>query len=323
MRDGPGKMLSRIVSQVPFVPAVPLIEFSPLFSACLGIKDSCMLYPLMKTWLITMRIWSLTATTMPVALGAVVAHQDGHFSWLLLGLMLLCGWTLQLATNLLNTYGDGVSGVDKDKPPCPFPLTLVLRVGYGFLFIGVVLAGLIVFLTTWKLLFFALAGILGAALYTSRVFKYAGLGVPGVFLLTGPLQVLAAYYAFTQGFSVKALLLSLPVGCLVAAILHGNDLRDIATDRVAKIKTFSHLIGEQAAFWLYVLLNMIPFLLLILLMVLYPPGYAFLPPFLALPLAFMLSRDALKRQRVETLEERSAGCHFLFCLLLVVSLLIF
>jgi 1,4-dihydroxy-2-naphthoate octaprenyltransferase len=237
--------------------------------------------------------------------------------------MLLCGWTLQLATNLLNTYGDGVSGVDKDKPPCPFPLTLVLRVGYGFLFIGVVLAGLIVFLTTWKLLFFALAGILGAALYTSRVFKYAGLGVPGVFLLTGPLQVLAAYYAFTQGFSVKALLLSLPVGCLVAAILHGNDLRDIATDRVAKIKTFSHLIGEQAAFWLYVLLNMIPFLLLILLMVLYPPGYAFLPPFLALPLAFMLSRDAIKRQRVETLEERSAGCHFLFCLLLVVSLLIF
>jgi hypothetical protein len=37
----------------------------------------------------------------------------------------------------------------------------------------------------------------------------------------------------------------------------------------------------------------------------------------------MLSRDAIKRQRVETLEERSAGCHFLFCLLLVVSLLIF
>jgi len=282
-----------------------------------------MLYPLMKTWLITMRIWSLTATTMPVALGAVVAHQDGHFSWLLLVLMLVCGWMLQLATNLLNTYGDGVSGVDKDKPPCPFSLTLVLRVGYLFLFLGVVLAAFIVFLSTWKLLFFALAGVLGATCYTTRFFKYAGLGVPGVFLLTGPLQVLAAYYAFTQGFSVKALLLSLPVGCLVAAILHGNDLRDIATDRVAKIKTFSHLIGEQAAFALYVLLNMTPFVLLFVLMALYPPGYAFMPPFLAFPLALGLSRDALKRQRVETLEERSAGCHFLFCLLMVVSLLIF
>jgi hypothetical protein len=56
-------------------------------------------------------------------------------------------------------------------------------------------------------------------------------------------------------------------------------------------------------------------------MVLSPPGYAFLPPFLALPLAFMLSRDAIKRQRVETLEERSAGLHFLFCLLLVGGLL--
>jgi len=275
----------------------------------------------MKTWLITMRIWSLTATTMPVALGAVVAHQDGHFSWLLLGLMLVCGWTLQLATNLLNTYGDGVSGVDKDKPPCAFPLPVVLRVGWIFLILGTALAILIITLTTWKLLFFALAGVLGAALYTSRVFKYAGLGVPGVFLLTGPIQVLAAYYAFTQGFSLKALLLSLPVGCLVAAILHGNDLRDMATDRVAKIKTFSHLIGEQAAFGLYLLLNMTPFVLLVVLMALYPPGYAFLPPFLALPLAFMLSRDAMKRQRVETLEERSAGLHFLFCLLLVGGLL--
>jgi 1,4-dihydroxy-2-naphthoate octaprenyltransferase len=282
-----------------------------------------MLYPLMKTWLITMRIWSLTATTMPVALGAVVAHQDGHFSWLLLGLMLVCGWTLQLATNLLNTYGDGVSGVDKDKPPCPFPLPLVLRVGFFFLFIGILLAGLIMFLSTWKLIFFAVVGIIGAASYTTRFFKYAGLGVPGVFLLTGPLQVLAAYYAFTQGFSTKALLLSLPMGCLVAAILHGNDLRDIATDRVAKIKTFSHLIGEQGAFALYVLLNMTPFVLLFVLMALYPPGYAFMPPFLAFPLALGLSRDALKRQRVETLEERSAGCHFLFCLLLVGGLLLF
>ena len=35
-----------------------------------------------------------------------------------------------------------------------------------------------------------------------------------------------------------------------------------------------------------------------------------LPPFLAFPLALGLSRDAVKRQRVETLEERSAGCHW-------------
>lgn len=280
-----------------------------------------MLFARMKTWLITMRIWSLTATTMPVVLGAVLAHQAGHFSGLILGLMLLCGWALQLATNLLNTYGDGVSGVDKDKPPCPIPLPVVCRAGYALLLLSIVLAASIVALSTWKLVFFALAGVLGAACYTTKFFKYAGLGVPGVFLLMGPLQVLSAYYALTQDLSLKALLLSLPVGCLVAAILHGNDLRDIASDRAAKIKTFSLLTGERFAFGLYVLLNMTPFVLLVLLMVLYPPGYAFLPPFLALPLAFMLSRDAIKRQRVKTLEERSAGCHFLFCLLLVGGLL--
>lgn len=270
-----------------------------------------------------MRIWSLTATTMPVALGAVLARQAGHFSWLLLGLMLLCGWTLQLATNLLNTYGDGVSGVDKDKPPCPIPLPVVCRAGYLLLVVGIALAAIILWLSTWKLLFFAVAGVLGAAGYTTRFFKYAGLGVPGVFLLTGPLQVLAAYYALTQDLALKAFLLSLPVGCLVAAILHGNDLRDIASDRAAKIKTFSLLTGERFAFGLYVFLTMAPFVLLGALMSVYAPFYAFLPPFLSLPLGFALSRDALQRKKVETLEERSAGFHFLFCALMIVSLLIF
>jgi hypothetical protein len=48
-----------------------------------------------------------------------------------------------------------------------------------------------------------------------------------------------------------------------------------------------------------------------------------LNPFLALPLGLSLSRDALQRKRVETLEERSAGFHFLFCALMIVSLLVF
>jgi len=277
----------------------------------------------MKTWLITMRIWSLTATTMPVVLGAVLAHQAGCFSWPLVGLMLVCGWCLQLATNLLNTYRDGVSGVDQDKPPCPISLPAVRCAGYSLLVVGVVLAITIVALSTWKLLFFALAGIVGATCYTTKLFKYAGLGVPGVFLLTGPVQVLAAYYALTQELSLKALLLSLPVGCLVAAILHGNDLRDIASDRAAKIKTFSLLIGERVAFGLYIFLTMAPFALLGILMIFYSPVYSFLPPLLALPMGLALSRDALQRKRVETLEERAAGHHFLFCSLMIVSLLIF
>ena len=270
-----------------------------------------------------MRIWSLTATTMPVALGAVLAWQAGHFSWWLVGLMLVCGWSLQLATNLLNTYGDGVAGVDDDKPPCPIPLPVVRRAGYIFLALGILLSVGVMALSTWRLLFFALAGIFGAACYTTKLFKYAGLGVPGVFLLTGPVQVLAAYYALTQEISLKAVLLSLPVGCLVAAILHGNDLRDIASDRVAKIKTFSLLTGERFAFGLYILLTMTPYLLMGVLMVLYVPFYAFLPPVLALPMAVALSRDALQRKRVETLEGRAAGHHFLFCLLMILGQFVF
>lgn len=277
----------------------------------------------MKTWLMTMRIWALTATAMPVGLGAVLAYQAGHFSWVLFAMILTCGCFLQLATNLLNTYGDGVSGVDKDKPPCPLPLPVIRQAGIALLFASIALAGAIMALSTWKLLVFALLGVVGAAGYTTRFFKYAGFGVPGVFLLMGPLEVLATFFALTQTLSLKALLLSLPVGCLVAAILHGNDLRDMNTDQDAKIKTFSLLTGERFAFGLYVFLTLAPYVFLGGFMTVYKPFYAFLPPLLALPLGLALSRDALRRTKVETLEERSAGYHFLFCALMIVSLLVF
>jgi 1,4-dihydroxy-2-naphthoate octaprenyltransferase len=45
-----------------------------------------------------------------------------------------------------------------------------------------------------------------------------------------------------------------PVGLLVAAILHGNEWRDISEDARAGATTFSVRAGRDAAHWLYVAL---------------------------------------------------------------------
>ena len=137
---------------------------------------------MMKKWLITMRIWSLTATVVPIALGGVLAWQSEAFSWGLFALILLCGALLQIATNLFNTYGDVKSGVDKDKMALLLlPLPVIHRAAWIVFVLALVLAGWIVVHTTYALLWFALAGSFGAACYTGKFFKYAGLGVPGVF----------------------------------------------------------------------------------------------------------------------------------------------
>ena len=50
----------------------------------------------------------------------------------------------------------------------------------------------------------------------------------------GPLMVEGAYFAVSGEWSTTALVLSIPVGLLVAAILHGNEWRDIREDSAGR-----------------------------------------------------------------------------------------
>jgi 1,4-dihydroxy-2-naphthoate octaprenyltransferase len=55
-------------------------------------------------------------------------------------------------------------------------------------------------------------------------------------------------------FSWDAVALSIPIGLLVAAILHGNEWRDISEDARAGIETLSTRFGRRAAHIAYVAL---------------------------------------------------------------------
>ena len=76
--------------------------------------------------------------------------------------------------------------------------------------------------------------------------------MPLVFLLMGPLMVEGAYYAISGRWSLEALVLSVPVGLLVAAILHGNEWRDISEDTRAGIVTLSSRLGRDVAHYGYI-----------------------------------------------------------------------
>jgi len=288
-----------------------------------------------KNWIGVLRLWSLTASTIPVAVGAVVAAQGGHFSWPVLALTLACGWLLQIATNLLNTCGDFRSGVDTAAtlPTAPQLVTGLLQphavftAGVITLLTAAALGVATAALSDWRLLWFAAAGVAGAAGYTTGVrYKYAGLGVPAVFFLMGVLMVLASTYAQSCALSLKSLIASLPVSFLVAAILHGNDLRDIATDRVAGIKTATLIVGDRSARTLFYVLHLAPHLV-----VLTGAATGVLPAWslltlLALPLTVSAVKTcaggfrANDAARIGKLEGLSAGTHFIFGALLVLGL---
>jgi 1,4-dihydroxy-2-naphthoate polyprenyltransferase len=60
-------------------------------------------------------------------------------------------------------------------------------------------------------------------------------------------MVMASYYVQVQELTWASLYASLPVGLLVANILHANNVRDIENDRQAGKLTIAGLVGRPAA----------------------------------------------------------------------------
>ena len=153
-------------------------------------------------------------------------------------------------------------------------------------------------------------------------------GLPAVFFLMGVLMVGASYFAQTGALSWTPLIASLPVSCLVAAILHGNDLRDTVTDRAASIQTTTLIVGDRAAQTLFYALHLAPYLVVATSVAVGAlPAWSLLT-LLASPLTFgaitacaggFRARDAV---RIGKLEGLSAGTHFIFGALLVLGLVL-
>jgi 1,4-dihydroxy-2-naphthoate octaprenyltransferase len=131
-------------------------------------------------------------------------------------------------------------------------------------------------------------GLLGSTNYSTGVkFKYRALGVPFVAFLMGPLEVFVAICILRPADALSFMtpttaLITVPTALLVCVIMHGNDMRDIPTDRIAGIRTPATLLGPKGALLLYWACHLIPYLVCAILIGIY--GRLFLIPFMTLPL---------------------------------------
>jgi 1,4-dihydroxy-2-naphthoate octaprenyltransferase len=93
------------------------------------------------------------------------------------------------------------------------------------------------------------ASVAAGYFYTASPIKYGrrGLGEVGVFFFMGPVIVMGSYYVQVEQLTWASFYASLPVGLLVANILHANNLRDIENDRARGKVTLSTLAGRPGA----------------------------------------------------------------------------
>jgi 1,4-dihydroxy-2-naphthoate polyprenyltransferase len=210
------------------------------------------------------RPFSFTASTVPAAVAGALAAVLGMFDWTLFLVALVASVLLHIGTNVVNEVYDVRKGVDTIVSPRASHAIVKGRIsdreayalGIAAFAAAFALGLYLVSVRGWPIVGLGLAGIVGGYTYTAPPFQYkfGSFGIPLVFLLMGPLMVVGAFYAITGTFQWSALAISVPVGLLVAAILHGNEWRDISEDARAGAQTFSVRAGRNAAHWLYLTL---------------------------------------------------------------------
>ncbi|KAF0153460.1 MAG: 1 4-dihydroxy-2-naphthoate octaprenyltransferase [Elusimicrobia bacterium] len=243
---------------------------------------------------IVFRAYSWPASLVPVVIGTVAAARDAAISWPAFWLTFAAALLTHSAANLANTYFDWRNGVDRAETADDRGILDGLIGGRAAPYAAVSMfaaAGLIGLWLAWsrsvpELVALGAAGFALAWFYTAdgSAYKYRALGEIGIFLAFGPLITGGTALIQSGRLDAWPFLLSVPVGLLIVAILHANNMRDAAGDRAAGISTLAMKAGPAAALAVYRALVLAPFLVAAL----YGLKWAFLAPLLSLPLALRL-----------------------------------
>jgi 1,4-dihydroxy-2-naphthoate octaprenyltransferase len=145
---------------------------------------------------------------------------------------------------------------------------------------------LVVAVSPWLLAIGAVS-VLGAYVYSGgpKAVSSTPFGEAQVFVLMGLLLVGLGYWVHTEEMQWSVIIASLPVSCLVAAILLGNNIRDMTGDAERGRRTLPIVIGRRAGIAVLDGLVFGSFACLVVAVLLDAMPWAGLLGLLALPLA--------------------------------------
>ncbi len=282
------------------------------------------------------RPFAFTASLVPVLSGAALAWFDNRFSWLPALAALAASLLLQAAANAINEVYDVRQGIDTITSPRASQAIVKGRlseVAAQTLAIGLFAAAAVIGLYLVALRGPAMAalglfGIVAGYTYTAPPFhlKYRALGVPMIVLVFGPVMVVGSYFAVAGTWDPRTLVLSLPAGLFIGAVVQGNEWRDIGDDGRAGIQTLSIRFGRQFAHYAYLALLVGAYISLGLAL-----AFRWLPPTVAialfsLPLLTQVMRSAAlgaegQTRAIAMIDVETARLYLAFGTLLLAGLL--
>ena len=236
------------------------------------------------TWVVIMRLPFLSATIMPILVGAAVAKfMEYAVDWSWLGLTLLGGSLLHIGTNTSNDYFDHLSGTDnlnynysnKGLNGGSRGIQMGLISPEGVRNLAIVVFGLSVLVgipliqkAGMSVLWLGLIGFLSGLFYTAPPFRFSsrkGLGELLIGLNFGPLMVAGSTLVQTGQLLPEAFLAGIPLGFLIAAVVYINEFPDHDSDKATGKNTLIVTLGPEKARVGYVALVSGAFLSIVLL----------------------------------------------------------
>jgi 1,4-dihydroxy-2-naphthoate octaprenyltransferase len=290
------------------------------------------------------RVWSLPASTMPIAFGTALAVTIGgaSFDGALFGAALAGMALLHMGANLLNDVFDYRNGIEQEVNPASGAVVRqwitprqALHAGVLCIAVGSLMGFYAVARIGAPILYLGAVGVLMGVLYTWGPWplKYHAFGDLAVFLDFGVLGALGAWTVQTGSLSWVPAVWAVPMSLLVIAILHSNNWRDICHDTDGKIRTVASFLGDAGSQTYQRALLFAPFAIIALLVLLtHVTGLSpkmpatFLITLLAVPLAIRLARTGSQRhdpqqgQTFAALDGATAQLNLLFGLLCVAAL---
>ncbi len=216
----------------------------------------------MRIWIQGARPRTLPAAIVPVAVGTAAANAAGGdvVAWRA-GAALMVALGVQVGTNYINDYADGVRGTDDVRVG---PVRLVgqklaspaavrnaavaaFTVAAGFGLALCAAAG-------WQLALVGAAAILAGWFYTGgpRPYGYAGLGEAFVFVFFGLVATGGSTYVQIERVTGRSLAAGAAVGLWATGLLVVNNLRDRVGDARSGKRTIAVRIGDARTRAVYI-----------------------------------------------------------------------
>jgi len=227
---------------------------------------------MLKAWLQASRLPFFVATFIPLFIGWFLAiRQTGQTNSVRFILVLIASLIVHLITNLANDYFEHLVGTDAGKAiggsrviqegkisPGIMLKVIVILYAIAFVISVVIILGSELYLLSIPVLFAAFSSYF----YVAPPIKYGyhGLGELFVGINMGPIMVAGTYWVIAGHPDWLSILVSIPVGLMVALILFYQSLPDMQTDLVAKKYTLAVKLGKRKALFVLILFFVVIYL---------------------------------------------------------------